>query len=121
VLCRRDEGTKISIKIDDILSTINGLLDDISVNLYNKVKQKMYSHYFKIDDYNEFEKKIDGNFILSPFCCDKDCETKFCLDMKQICNIKSLCIPFEQTEIENKKCINCDKKALKYVIFSKSY
>eukprot|EP01125_Pyxidicula_operculata_P006829 TRINITY_DN2345_c0_g1_i1.p1 TRINITY_DN2345_c0_g1~~TRINITY_DN2345_c0_g1_i1.p1 ORF type:complete len:523 (-),score=117.29 TRINITY_DN2345_c0_g1_i1:67-1599(-) len=136
VLCRRDDGSKSSVSIDNLAASVKETLEKIQTSLFEKAKEKRDNRYKTAKTWEEFLKHLnDKNTVLVPFCCGSDCEgevkdrsakeskaqttdEKFQLTG----SAKSLCIPFEQPALESgTKCFACDKDAVSWTYFGRSY
>lgn len=117
---RRDTMEKKTYKCIHVKQLFD-VMNDISNNLFNTALDKLNRHSFTSTQFDDFLEKIDGRIGLTPWCDDEECEEKFCDRVKETCNIKSLCIPFEQKEIEGERCIQCNKEARHWVYWGRSY
>lgn len=119
-IVRRDNSEKIKIKNNsDAPNQINNLLDQITLNLYNKAREFLESSIVFVNDYNELKKAVlDSKIAQAPWCGDEKCEKQIKTDT----TAKSTNIPFDaQDKTKNKKCIYCNKDAKYIVNFAKSY
>lgn len=137
VAVRRDNGEKVIIPFDEAATAIPKLLDTIHSDLYNKAKKLFDSHIVKTDKLEEFVPALNAkNVLLAPFCGGTECEDDIKdrtahqgltegeeVDEKApSMGAKSLCIPFEQPELEKgAKCVGCGKDAEFYTLFGRSY
>lgn len=136
-IVRRNDGKKYTVKLDELDTEVPKLLDQMHDDLLTKAKQEFDEHRVKVDEWKDFVPTLNKkNVILSPWCGDADCED----DIKDSSakkddgeeeevdekapsmGAKSLCIPFEQPELkEGQKCVKCDRKAVTYCMFGRSY
>ena len=118
VLVRRDTAEKITVKLEDVNTEIEKLLEDIHTNMYNECKARLESKTTVAYDLDEFVKNMNENqgFIKAMWCGDVACEDK----IKELTAAKSRCMPFEQLKISD-KCVCCGKPADKYVIWGRQY
>ena len=118
VIVRRDSGEKANVKDGDVVGKVEGLLDSIQKNLYEKAKKELQNKTSGVKEYSEFKKIIEnkGGFVKASWCGDQDCESK----IKEETGATIRTIPFEK---ENKlsSCIYCDKKAKNLANFARSY
>jgi len=135
--CRRDklDEPKLFISSDNLVNDLKAMLDDIHHNLYNKAKELSDSRRVRATTLEEFSAKLNGNAVLVPFCETKECEDGVKAFTENLSNTsdsdaqfeltgkaKSLCIPFDQPELEkDKKCFACDRHAVSYTYFGRSY
>ncbi len=118
-LARRDTGEKVTIgKDSDIITSINGLMEDIQSNLYNKALERRDSMTYEAKSLEEMEKIINEHpgFVKAMWCGDPKCEER----IKEIKGTKSRCIPFEEEKISD-TCVCCGKEAKHLVIWGIQY
>ncbi|KAL6938104.1 hypothetical protein ACO0RG_004643 [Hanseniaspora osmophila] len=135
---RRNDSKKIIVKLDDHLElNVQEILDVLQQDLYNAAKAKYDSHRVIVDEWNKFVPALNAkNVILSPWCGVEECEEDIKAsssrkddgeefeedDKAPSMGAKSLCMPFEQPPLKlNQKCIKCEKKAVTYCMFGRSY
>nr|XP_013180917.1 unnamed protein product [Papilio xuthus] len=126
----RYNGEKKQIKIEKITSEINYLMDFIHNEMYNKAKKKLNEGIVQVETFDELLKELNNKKILmAPWCQENKCEDSIKKDSTVYdennkivsTGAKSLCIPFESQSVENKMCVYCGKKAIKYTLFGRSY
>ena len=118
-LARRDTGEKITVgKDSDIITSINGLMEDIQSNLYNRALERRDKMTYTAKSLEEMEEIINNHpgFIKAMWCGDPKCEER----IKEIKGTKSRCIPFEEEKISD-KCVCCGKDAKHLVIWGIQY
>jgi len=118
-LARRDTSEKVTIGKDmDIVQSINGLMDEIQTNLYNRALERRDAMTYEAKNLNDMEKILNDHpgFIKAMWCGKEECEDK----IKEIKGCKSRCIPFEQEKIAD-KCVCCGKDAKYQVIWGIQY
>ncbi|GME99332.1 unnamed protein product [Ambrosiozyma monospora] len=134
---RRDNGAKVSIKLSEIETKLPELLDDIQKSLFLAAKKKFDTHRVIVDEWKDFVHVLNQkNVILAPWCGVPECEDnikkesarkddgeEFEVDEKApSMGAKSLCTPFEQPKLKpGQKCVLCDKPAVNYTLFGRSY
>jgi prolyl-tRNA synthetase len=124
VVCRRDKPigqSKTTVTHDEFVSCVDQILIDIQNNLYHVAQTNMFDRLKDCDNFVMFFDIINDNIVQVPWCQSSQCEKEICDKTKNIANIKSLCVPFQQPDIIDKKCINCGGLAKQWVIFGKSY
>lgn len=134
---RRDNGAKVVIGLDEIETKVPQVLEEIQQSLFDAAKEKFDSHRVIVDEWKDFIPNLNKkNVILAPWCGVEECEE----DIKDSSakkddgeeeeqdekapsmGAKSLCIPFEQPSLkEGQKCVKCDKSAIQYCMFGRSY
>lgn len=118
VLARRDLGTKLTVPMGNITSSIDELLTDIQKTLFEKHKKLREDNTVNIDNYADFKNLYEKNeaFVRAGWCKGSECEEKIKEDTKA--TIRSL--PMDGRE-EPGNCICCGKPSNIKVIFSKAY
>lgn len=131
----RHSKEKRSIPLNDNFEkNILKLLEDIHIDMYEKVRKARDDHMKLTYDWNEFRKLLDKKYmLLSPFCGDISCEERIKAESTREENTdpgaasmgaKSLCIPLEQPPEELfEKCIHpaCTRKPQFFTLFGRSY
>ena len=119
IVAKRNDYQKIEVELDKNLgSTIEGLLNVIHNEMYEKALAFLEEHITRVESYDEFKDKLEsvGGFIEAPWCGDTECELK----IKEDTTATSRCITDSEVK-ENEKCICCGKDAKHIVKFAKSY
>ncbi len=118
VVVRRDNSEKIIIKLEELNTKLNEILEDIQKNMYENCKKTLLEKTTIATNLEEFERNMNENqgFIKAMWCGDEACESK----IKELTGAKSRCIPFEQEHISD-KCVCCGKTANKMVIWGRQY
>lgn len=118
-LARRDTREKFVVENNDnIVETIEKLLDDIQQNLYNSAKERMDKNTFTAMTYEEMQSllNIKPCFVKAMWCGDEACELK----VKEIRGAKSRCILENEKPISD-KCAICGKPAKHLVVWDMQY
>ncbi|CCF55531.1 hypothetical protein KAFR_0A00930 [Kazachstania africana CBS 2517] len=137
VVVRRNDSRKYIVSLDELESRIPEILDELHNDLYNKAKEAFDTHRVIVNEWKDFVPNLNKkNVILSPWCGVTECEEdikessakrddgeEFEQDDKApSMGAKSLCIPFQQPELkEGQKCVKCERKAVNYCMFGRSY
>jgi len=117
VIVRRDTGEKMKVRLDLISETIDSVLNEIQINLYNRALDYRKKKTKVVDTWDDFIKAIEeGNFVLAHWSGEKETESL----IKEETGATIRCIPFDQKE-EHGKCIKTDRPSKGRVIFAKSY
>ena len=118
VVVRRDTGKKEFVKEADLEKRIPELLDEMHRDMFAKAKKFLDDNTVFAKDEKEFKKAIDNKkMVYAYFCGDSKVEE----EVKEWCGASSRCIPFDEKEAPNEKCIFSGKPAKKRVLFAKSY
>lgn len=134
---RRNDSRKYNVKLDELEKRIPEILDELHNDLYSKAKELYDSHRVIVNEWEDFVPNLNKkNVIVAPWCGVTECEEdikessakkddgeEIAVDEKApSMGAKSLCIPFEQPELkEGQKCIKCDRPAINYTMFGRSY
>ena len=73
---RRDNGEKITVKLDELTDRLPGLLDDVQDGLYQKAKKNLDEHTYEahsLEEAKELQEK-NGGFIKTMWCGELACE-----------------------------------------------
>ena len=118
VIVRRDTFEKQVVLLENINDTLNKLLDEIQIHMFNECKERMERKTTVATNMEEFEKNLKENqgFIKAMWCGDEACEDK----IKELTGAKSRCIPFEEERIGD-KCVCCGKPAKHMVVWGRQY
>lgn len=115
---RRDTGKKESVKIDQIVTSMAKILDDIHENLYATALKFLESHTYAVESYDELKKLTGSGFVQAPWCGSEECEKS----VKEETGAKISNLPSSlQNLADGKKCIYCGKDAKHIANFAKSY
>jgi prolyl-tRNA synthetase len=138
----RHDSSKQSIAWDaNLKDSFGKALDDIHAAMFNKAKTQRLEQTKQLTSWEDFTPALNNKcIVLAPWCGDRKCEDnikKFSAeeskalvaDVKEderapSMGAKSLCIPFDQpTLAEGVTCIfkGCTTKAVKWVLFGRSY
>jgi prolyl-tRNA synthetase len=117
-VARRDTKEKQVMKMDEVVTLIPGLLENIQQTIYNKALAKREELTTKVDSYDDFKKVLDGKggFILAHWDGTKETEAA----IKDETKATIRCIPLDAPE-ENGKCIYSGKPSKKRVLFARAY
>lgn len=125
---RRDEDprNKASIKRDDFVAQLPGILDDIQSNLYQRALAYQKQHSINLDDKTDFYQfftpqdrdrpQIHGGFAMSHWCGSAACESA----IKDDLSVTIRCIPLD-APAESGRCIFCGEASEHRVVFAKAY
>ncbi len=118
VCVRRDNGEKITVKLEDLETEIPKLLTAVRDGLYQKASERRDSMTYDAHNFEELKSIADNKpgFIRAMWCGSLECEEK----LKDEAGVSSRCIPFEQEEISD-TCVCCGKKAKYMLYWGKAY
>ena len=116
-LAKRNTGEKITVKKEEMVSTINKLIDEIHDEMYKKALAYLLDHVTEVHNMDELNAALEkGGYAKMMWCGEEDCENK----IKELTNATARCIPFNQIPFDD-VCPVCGKKAKKVVLFAKAY
>lgn len=118
VLCRRDNGEKIEVALDEVESKVAELLETIHHDMLEKARAHRDAHAYTAHDKAEFEKLFTekAGFVKAMWCGEQACED----EIKEKLSVTSRCVPFEQEQISD-VCVCCGKPAKKMVYWGRAY
>lgn len=118
VLCRRDNGEKIEVALDEVESKVAELLETIHHDMLEKARAHRDAHTYTAHDKAEFEKLFTekAGFVKAMWCGEQACED----EIKEKLSVTSRCVPFEQEQISD-ICVCCGKPAKKMVYWGRAY
>ena len=118
VLARRDTGDKQSVKLDNILKSIQEQLDEIQINILRKATDFRDKNTFKVKSFEEFKDLINTTSGFIRCGWDGTAETENAIKNETKATIR--CIPFNSIP-KGIICIYSGKEALHEAIFAKAY
>ncbi|CCE66098.1 hypothetical protein TPHA_0O01300 [Tetrapisispora phaffii CBS 4417] len=134
---RRNDSKKYTVPLDELEKRIPEILDELHDSLYSKAKESFDEHRVQVSEWKEFVPALNKkNVIVAPWCGVMECEEDIkessgkqddgeeieVDDKSPSMGAKSLCIPFEQPELKpGQKCIKCDREAVNFTMFGRSY
>lgn len=118
-VARRDTLTKEFLPMDGLAEHINGLMDKIQENIYQKALDFRAAKTYKVDTWKEFKTKIEeGGFLLCHWDGTPETEEK----IKEETKATIRCIPIDTNVCEEEgTCIYSGKPSSRRVIFARSY
>jgi prolyl-tRNA synthetase len=117
-IARRDTKEKETVALDGAIAHIQGLLESIQQNLYQRALQFRTGHTTKADSWEELVRILDekGGFVSAHW--DGTAETEESIKEKTKATIR--CIPL-QNEPEEGSCILTGKPSKQRVLFARAY
>ena len=118
VMVRRDTGQKMPVREAEIPFTVEKLLEEIQINLFNKAKAVLQEKTTIVQNYEEFKSTIcdKGGFVKAAWCGSADDEAKIKNETGATIRVR----PF-QVEEPTTNCVYCGQKAKEMVYFARSY
>lgn len=116
-ICKRVDGSKEVIKIEEAKEEVLRLFDEIKEKMYQKALHNLLENIKEVHSYKELEEALaNGGYAKAMWCGDEACENK----VKEDFQATLRCIPFDQVEVDD-VCPVCGKKAKYMVYFAKAY
>jgi len=117
-VARRDTKEKKAFSLDGLSNTIVQLLEDIQNAMFEKAKAYRDAHIIKVDNWEDFEKALDGEggFIAAHW--DGTAPTEEAIKQKTKATIR--CIPLSNPQEEG-KCILTGQPSKERVLFARAY
>ena len=118
VIVRRDNRAKSFVSIDDLISAVEGGLNDLTKALYEKALAHREERTYSATTLDELIKTANekSGYIKAMWCGDLECELK----LKEDADVSSRCMPFG-VEPCGDKCVCCGREAKKLVYWGKAY
>ncbi len=118
VASKRNDGVKATYQLDDLVVTVNNLLEKIHEEMYEKALKYLLNHTTEVHNYEELKATLEGKggYAKMMWCGCEECENKIKSDLAAT----TRCMPFDQTSFDD-VCPICGKKATKVVLVAKAY
>ena len=118
IAARRDTLEKVAVRDEELVGTIEEMLEGIQDNLFNRAKKFLNDNITTVKTYDEFKEVLEkkGGFIKACWCSESTCEEK----IKEETGATIRLIPFEKEKVFS-NCIFCGKKANQAVFFARAY
>jgi prolyl-tRNA synthetase len=116
-LARRDTMTKSSVKREEVVEMIIGLMDEIQENMYKLAVKRREETTHVVNSWAEFEAALEkGGFIYAHWDGTPETET----EIKNKTKATIRCIPLEN-KMEEGKCVLTGKPSKQRVVFARAY
>jgi prolyl-tRNA synthetase len=117
VVVRRDDLMKQFVSMDGLVTTIQGMLDDVHKGLFKKALALRESKTIDAHTFDELCEGVKKGFVRAMWCGETACE----LEIKEKSGGASTrCMPFEQKDLGH-VCVHCGKPARAMTYFAKAY
>lgn len=117
-VARRDTKQKTSLPLEGLPSRITALLEEIQQNLFDKAKAYRDQHTTRVDDFDAFQKVLDGEGGFVSAHWDGTAETEE--RIKELTKATIRCIPLNNPPEEG-KCVLTGKPSRERVLFARAY
>ena len=120
VVVRRDNGEKIVVSLNDIEKELPNILENIQKDMFLKAKEFLENHIYEAHDFEEMKNIAEDKigFIKAQWCGDAACEDAI---KSETGGFGSRCMPEEEQNHVDGKCVYCGKEAKHYVYWGKAY
>jgi len=117
-IARRDTLTKKVVSLDNLISTVEGLLDEIQKSLFNKALEYRNTHITEVNNFEEFKTVLEtkAGFISAHWDGTNETEAK----IKELTKATIRCIPLEINKEEG-VCVFSGLPSKGRVLFAKAY
>ncbi len=125
ILARRDTGEKITVSLDDVVSTVQALLGEIQANMFQKALDfREANSHLELDTLADLEAHVAAKdaageqpgWALLGWCGHAECESK----VKEATKFTSRNIPFDPP-VKKTQCLSCGGEAKHTVWFARAY
>ena len=118
VLVSRVTREKKIVKLENIESEVNAIMDEIHASLYARALKNREEHTYTATSLEEMKEiaETKGGFVKTMWCGDLECELK----VKEEAGMSSRCMPFAQEEISD-VCPICGKPAKHMIYWGVAY
>ncbi len=115
---RRDTFEKVTVPMDEVLSKIEFLMEDIQKNIYQKAFKYREEHTTSVDSYDEFKTVLEnkGGFVSAHWDGTSKTEDR----IKEETKATVRCIPIDVVE-ELGNCMVTGKPSARRVLFARAY
>ncbi|OAJ37110.1 hypothetical protein BDV3_000156 [Batrachochytrium dendrobatidis] len=136
---RRDNGAAQQLSLVDISTTVSTMLETVQTAMFEKARKERDSRIVQLETWDKFVESLNNKcMVIAPWCEEVACEESVkerssgsategdepMDDKAPSMGAKSLCIPFKQPEggvKEGAQCFACEKKAVSYTLWGRSY
>ena len=117
-VARRDTLEKQIVAKDDIVNTVEVLLEDIQKSIFEKAINYRKAHITEVNNFEEFKELLEtkGGFLSAHWDGTSETEEK----IKALTKATIRCIPLEN-KVEEGACIYTGKPSKQRVLFAKAY
>ena len=117
-VARRDTKEKQVLKVEELITAIPNLLDDIQKNIYARALKLRTEMTRPVETFEEFKKVLDekGGFLMAHWDGTPETEGK----IKEETKATVRCIPLDSREEEG-RCVYSGKPSKRRVLFARAY
>ncbi|MBF9239023.1 proline--tRNA ligase [Hymenobacter sp. BT683] len=117
-VARRDTKEKMSLPLADIVASVDQLLNDIQVNIYQKAKKFRETHTTRVDSYDEFKRVLDNEagFVLAHYDGTSETEERIKTETKATVR----CLALNEPD-EDGVCMVTGQPSVRRAYFARAY
>ncbi len=118
IAVRRDTFEKVAVKDEELISSIDEMLEEIQDNLFSRAKKFLDESITTVENYEEFKEVLreKGGFIKACWCSKSRCEER----IKEETGATIRVIPFVKEKVFS-NCVYCGEEANDVVFFARAY
>ncbi|RKH53634.1 proline--tRNA ligase [Corallococcus llansteffanensis] len=116
VMVRRDLRQKEFVPLDEAVTKVQAMLDQMQKDLFKKAKDFRDAHTFEVNSFEELKAKADDGFLLAHWDGDAKTEAR----IKEETGLTTRCRPFSLKQ-EPGKCVMTGNPSPGRIVFSKAY
>jgi prolyl-tRNA synthetase len=115
---RRDTKQKLQLPLAEVVDSVDKLLNDIQLNIYNKAKDYRDSHTTRVETYDEFKAVLDGKggFVVAHYDGTSETEER----IKDETKATVRCLPLNEADEEG-VCIVTGRPSQRRAWFARAY
>ena len=118
MIVKRNDGEKVSLKMDEVASMVPEILDKMHDEMLKKARSFFDDKVVDVSSIVEFEKVIkDKGIVRMNWCGSSECEDV----IKEKTGASTRCMPLGEQDGIGGKCLFCGKENKCLIYFSRSY
>jgi prolyl-tRNA synthetase len=115
---KRNDGEKVSVKMEEVEKKIPEMLKRMHGEMFEKAKNFFDDKVVEVSDFAEFKKVIKAKGIVKMNWCGEDsCENA----IKDKTGASTRCMPLDEGDKVEGKCLHCGKDSKVAIYFSRCY
>ena len=121
-MANRATGKKQQIKVEELLTTVAGLLEEIQKDVFQRALEFRATNIHRVESYDEFRERLgsEGGFFLAHW--DGTGETEEKIQQETKATIRCIPLdPLEPGDAEPGTCMVTGKPSVQRVIFARAY
>ena len=115
---RRDTKQKLQLPLTDVVDSVDKLLNDIQLNIYERARAYRDSHTTRVETYDEFKEILDtkGGFVVAHYDGTSETEER----IKDETKATVRCLPLNEAD-EDGVCIVTGRPSTRRAWFARAY